>query len=50
MAADLRNRFHAARMCSVIFEVRRDSLGEYYHLVTAGKATKREMEAYAEQV
>jgi uncharacterized DUF497 family protein len=38
------------RMCSVIFEVRRDSLGEYYHLVTAWKATKQEVQAYAEQV
>jgi uncharacterized DUF497 family protein len=39
-----------SRMCSVIFEMRRDSDGEYYHLVTAWKATKQEIQAYAEQV
>ena len=38
------------RLCSVIFEIRRDSHGEYYHLVTAWKATKQEVQAYAEQV
>lgn len=38
------------RICSVIFEVRHDTLGEYYHLVTAWKATKQEVKAYAEQV
>ena len=38
------------RICSVIFEVRRDTDGEYYHLVTAWKATKEEVKAYAEQV
>lgn len=38
------------RVCSVIFEVRRDALGEYHHLVTAWKATKQEVKAYAEQV
>lgn len=38
------------RICSVIFEVRSDSLGEYYHLVTAWKATKQEVQAHAEQV
>lgn len=38
------------RICSVIFEVRRDVVGEYYHLVTAWKATKQEVKAYAEQV
>lgn len=38
------------RICSVIFEVRHDSVGEYYHLVTAWKATKQEVKAYAEQV
>jgi uncharacterized DUF497 family protein len=37
------------RMCSVIFEVRRDADGEYYHLVTAWKATRQEVESYAEQ-
>ncbi len=38
------------RICSVIFEVRRDAAGEYYHLVTAWNATKQEVKAYAEQV
>ena len=38
------------RICSVIFELRHDSRGEYYHLVTAWKATKEEVKAYAEQV
>ena len=27
-------------LCSVIFEIRHDAEGEYYHLVTAWKATK----------
>ena len=31
------------RKCSVIFEIRQDSSGEYYHLVTAWKATEQEM-------
>jgi uncharacterized DUF497 family protein len=35
-------------LCSVIFEIRRDSGGEYYHLVTAWKATKEEEKSYAE--
>jgi uncharacterized DUF497 family protein len=38
------------RLCSVIFEVRRDSEGEYYHLVTAWKATAAEEQSYAENV
>ena len=38
------------RLCSVIFEIRRDSQGEYYHLVTAWKASKREEQNYAEHV
>jgi uncharacterized DUF497 family protein len=38
------------RLCSVIFEVRHDSEGEYYHLVTAWKATREEEESYAENV
>jgi len=38
------------RLCSVIFEVRRDSEGEYYHLVTAWKATAPEEQSYAENV
>lgn len=35
-------------LCSVIFEVRHDSEGDYYHLVTAWKATKEEEQSYAE--
>ena len=38
------------RLCSVIFEIRRDSAGEFCHLITAWKATKREEEDYAEQI
>ncbi|HUA86986.1 MAG TPA: BrnT family toxin [Bryobacteraceae bacterium] len=37
-------------LCSVIFEIRRDSRGEYYRLVTAWKATKEEERSYAENV
>ena len=39
-----------SRLCSVIFEVRRDRSGEYHHLVTAWVATKEEQRAYAENV
>lgn len=38
------------RLCSVIFEIRRDREGEFYHLITAWKATKQEEDAYAEQI
>ena len=38
------------QLCSVIFEVRHDAEGEYYHLVTAWKATQQEEQAYAENV
>jgi uncharacterized DUF497 family protein len=38
------------RLCSVIFEIRRDADGEYCHLVTAWKATKQEQQNYAENV
>ena len=38
------------RLCSVIFEIRHDAEGEYYHLVTAWKATKEEEQTYAENV
>ena len=38
------------QLCSVIFEVRRDMRGEYYHLVTAWKSTKEEQQNYAENV
>jgi uncharacterized DUF497 family protein len=34
-------------LCSVIFEVRHDDHGEYYHLITAWKATKEEVQSYA---
>lgn len=38
------------RLCSVIFEIRSDQEGEFYHLITAWKTTKQEQEAYAEQI
>jgi uncharacterized DUF497 family protein len=38
------------RLCSVIFEIRHDSEGECYHLVTAWRATKAEEQSYAENV
>jgi uncharacterized protein len=38
------------RLCSVIFEVRRDAEGEYYHLVTAWKATQEEEQSYAQNI
>ena len=38
------------RLCSVIFEIRRDSEGEVYRLITAWKATQQEEEAYAQQI
>ena len=38
------------KLCSVIFEIRRDSGGEFYHLITAWKATQKEEETYAEQI
>jgi len=52
---DNRQQYHAvgwcrARLCSVIFEIRRDAAGEYYHLVTTWKATKEEEQSYAENV
>ncbi len=34
------------RLFSVIFEVRRDRLGEYYHLVTLWRSTHEERELY----
>jgi uncharacterized DUF497 family protein len=39
-----------SRLCAVIFEVRQDAGGEYYHLVTAWKATRQEEQSYAENV
>ena len=38
------------RLCSVIFEIRYDSEGEYYHLVTAWRASKEEEQSYAENI
>ena len=38
------------RLCSVIFEIRQDADGEYYHLVTAWKSTGEEEQSYAENV
>ncbi len=38
------------RLCSAIFEIRRDADGEYTHLVTAWKSTKEEQQSYAENV
>jgi uncharacterized DUF497 family protein len=37
-------------LCSVVFEIRHDAEGEYYHLVTAWRATKEEEQSYAENV
>lgn len=36
------------RLYSVIFEVREDAEGEFYHLVTLWKATKQEQQLYEE--
>ena len=36
------------RLYTVIFEVREDREGEYYHLVTLWKATKEEQRLYEE--
>jgi uncharacterized DUF497 family protein len=38
------------RLCSTIFEIRRDADGEYHHLVTTWKATEAEERLYAENV
>jgi uncharacterized DUF497 family protein len=37
-------------LCSVIFEVRHDATGEFYHLVTAWKATNEEVQSYGENI
>ena len=37
------------QLYTVIFEVREDVEGEYYHLVTLWKATRQEKELYAER-
>jgi uncharacterized DUF497 family protein len=38
----------ADRLYTLIFEVREDADGEYYHLITLWKATKQEQELYEE--
>ncbi len=38
------------RPCSVIFEIRKDSQGELYRLITAWKATRQEEQTSAEQI
>jgi uncharacterized DUF497 family protein len=38
------------RLCSVIYEVRYDSDGEYYRLITAWKATEYEEQNYAKNI
>ena len=52
--SDLPEQFRAIgwvgeRLYTVIFEVREDEEGEYYHLVTLWKATKQEQQLYEEQ-
>ncbi len=37
------------KLCSLIFEVREDREGEYYHLVTLWKATREEQQLYEER-
>ena len=37
-------------LCSVSFETKYDSEGEYYRLVTAWKATKEEEQSYAQKI
>ncbi len=36
------------RLYSLIFEIREDALGEYYHLVTLWKSTQQEQSLYEE--
>jgi uncharacterized DUF497 family protein len=38
------------RLCSVIYEVRYDSEGEYYYLITAWKATEYEEQNYCKNI
>ena len=38
------------RLCSVIFAIRQDAEGEYYHLVTAWQSAQQEQRSYAENV
>lgn len=37
-------------LCSVVFEIRHDSEGEYYRLITAWRATQQEEKTYVENV
>jgi uncharacterized DUF497 family protein len=52
---DLPQQYRAIGWCrgllySVIFEIRQDSEGQYYHLITAWKSTKEEEQSYAKNV
>ncbi|MGH9930196.1 MAG: hypothetical protein ACREA9_13370 [Pyrinomonadaceae bacterium] len=38
------------RLCPVIYEVRKDTRGEFYHLVTLWKATAQEEKLYEENL
>lgn len=38
------------KLYSVIFEVREDEAGEYYHLVTLWKSTKQEEKLYEDHI
>ena len=38
------------RPYTIIFEMREDNLGEYYHLVTLWKSTKEEKQLYEENL
>jgi uncharacterized DUF497 family protein len=42
--------FCGGRLCSVIFEVRHDAEGDFYHLVTAWVATGEEEREYADNI
>jgi uncharacterized DUF497 family protein len=51
--SDLPEQYHAigwvgAQLHTVIFEVRQDEDGEYFHLVTLWKSTKQEQQLYEE--
>jgi uncharacterized DUF497 family protein len=51
--ADLPEQYRAigwvgTRLYTVIFEMREDSFGEYFHLVTLWKATREEQQLYEE--
>lgn len=53
--SDLPEQFEAIgwvgqRLYTLVFEVRRDEDGEFYHLVTLWKATSEEEETYASNI